>query len=84
MLTSRSVTTASASRSELGEFGIDDLVSLLQNIDEILGLTAILRREKGITGAGTFGTSCPADPVDVILGRRRIIKVDDVLYVINV
>lgn len=84
-LTSASISSSTtSSRSEFGEFGVDDLISLCKYVYKIFCLPTVLRCEKGITCARGLATTRSSYPVNVVFGWWWIIEVNDVLNFINV
>jgi len=68
----------------LQQFWINYLVGLLQDVDQIFGLFDVGDGEKRVSSACVCRTSGSSNTMDVILGARGIIKIDDEFDVINV
>lgn len=82
-----STTSSSSSSSavnQLQQFGIDGLPGLLQHPDQLSGLPEVSRREEGISRAFVGAAGRAADTVDVVLGRVRIVIVDDKLDILHI
>lgn len=69
---------------KLQQFGIDGLPGLLQNPDQLAGLTAVARSEEGVGGAFVGAAGRAADAVDVVLGRVGVVVIDNELDVLHV
>lgn len=69
---------------DLVETWIDYLIRLLQHLDQILGLLAVIGREECVRSAGLVRSPGSADAVNVVLGARRVVVVDDKLHIIHI
>lgn len=63
-----SSTSSASVVGKLQQFGIDGLPGLLQNPDQLAGLTDVARSEEGVGGAFVGAAGRAADAVDVVLG----------------
>lgn len=87
MLSQPPNTSSPSSASVVGklqQFGIDGLLGLLQNPDQLAGLTDVARSEEGVGGAFVGAAGRAADAVDVVLGRVGVVVIDNKLDVLHV
>lgn len=68
----------------LEELGVDCLVGLSENRDEVAGLPHVVWCEEGIGCACLLATSCSAYAVDIVLRVVGVVKVDDKFHVFNI
>ena len=69
---------------QLKQLGVDVLLGLLQDVDQLLGLLGVAGGEEGVGGAGVLGPSRAADAVNVVLRVAGEVEVDHVLDVRDV
>lgn len=79
-----SSTSSAPVGGKLQQFGIDGLPGLLQDPDQLAGLTAVARSEEGVGGAFVGAAGRAADAVDVVLGRVGVVVIDNELDVLHV
>ena len=70
--------------SQLEELGIDDLISLLEHLHEIVSFVRVARREKSVGRPGLLSAPSASYSVHVIFRARRIIEIDHELDIFNV
>lgn len=70
--------------SELQEFRVDILFSLVQNSDEVPSLSLVVGSEESVSRAGLRTPSGTPDAVDVVFRGVGVVVVDDVFDVFNV
>lgn len=83
-MTSTITSSTAIGRCEFEEFWIDNLVSLCQNVHQILGLLGIVGSEKCVRGSCALGAASTTDTVDVILGTVGVVEVDDKFDIIHI
>ena len=66
---------------QLEQLGVDVLLGLLQDVDQLLGLLGVAGGEEGVGGAGVLGPSRATDAVDVVL---RVVGEVEVHHVLDV
>lgn len=79
-----SSTSSASVDGKLQQFGIDGLLGLLQNPDQLAGLAGVARSEEGVGGAFVGAAGRAADAVDVVLGRVGVVVIDNELDVLHV
>lgn len=70
--------------NKLHEFAADLLLRFLQDIHKVLRLFSVRLREESVSGTVPIRTSCPTNTMDVVLAGRRIVDVDDKLYIAHI
>lgn len=83
-LPNTSSTSSASVVDKLQQLGIDGLPGLLQNPDQLAGLTDVARSEEGVGGAFVGAAGRAADAVDVVLGRVGVVVIDNELDVLHV
>ena len=73
-----------ASVGQLHQFGIDLLVGLSEDINQIFSLLGVAGREEGVGCTSVLSASCAPDAVDVVLRAVRVVEVDDKLDVTHI
>lgn len=74
----------------LGQFGhlteswIDRLSGFAQNLDEIPSVFHVVSREEGVSRSSLSSATGATDAMYVVLRRRRIIKINHVLNVVDI
>lgn len=78
------VSAPEASGGHVEQFRVDDLLGLAQDVHEFASAGRVLWREEGVRRAGVVGAARAPNPVNVILRRGRVVKVDDELHVVHI
>lgn len=68
----------------LEELGVDGLVGLAEDRDEVTGLPHIVWGEEGISRASLLATGRSANAVNIVLRVVGVVKVDDKFHVFNI
>ena len=66
------------------QLGVDHLLGLGQNVDQVLGLDGVSGGEESVGGSGLVPAAGSSDSVNVVFGVVGVVVVDDELDVINV
>lgn len=69
---------------ELEKLRINNLISLLQNLYQVVGFVGIVRCEERVRRSGFLSAACTADPMNVVFRARWVVKVDNKLDILNV
>lgn len=60
---------------QLVQLGIDDLLSLLENLNQVIGFVRVTRCEKCIRSSGALRPSGSPDTMNIVLGVGRIVQI---------
>lgn len=82
-LVSRHALTSSVFR-HLEELGVDGLVGLAEDRDQVVGLPHIVGRKERVGRARLLTAGRSADAVDVVLGRVRVVIIDDKFHILHI
>ena len=75
---------SSGALSHLDEFGVDLLLGLPQDVDQITGLLDVARCEESVRCTSLSGTPCAPNAVDIVLRTVGVVEVHhklDVVYI---
>lgn len=77
-------TELSPSGRQFEELGIDLLVRLSENSNQLISLLRVVPREECVRGSQFVSTTCASDTMDIVLAAVRIVVIDHVLYVVDI
>lgn len=76
--------TATSAVRHLDEFGVDGLVGLAEDSNQVAGLFHVVRREEGVGGARFLTAGRASNAVDIVLGGVRVVIIDDKFHIFHI
>lgn len=82
--TSSPPSTTSSVLCHLDQLGVNGLVGLAEHRDQVTGLFHVVGGEEGVGCARFLTSGCASNAVDIILGRVRVVIIDDKFHILHI